>query len=170
MARTLGKKRIMEQATSPIPFPSRCAIRIAGLVIAVVLAGGCAIPRWPVQGPLTSAWGLRLRGLLPEIHRGVDISVPDGTPVAAMKAGTVVQAGAFGDYGLTVVIDHGGHTRTLYAHLSHIDVTAGQHVDGRQLIGRSGHTGNAIGPHLHFEIQRWGHSADPVPLLGGRPH
>ena len=136
---------------------------------AALLFGGCAIPRWPVEGPLTSPFGLRMRGLRPDLHHGVDIHVPEGTPVRAMKGGTVVAAGPRGGYGLAVVLDHGGGLVTLYAHLSHVGVRAGERVEGRAVLGRSGSTGDATGPHLHFEVLRGGRPADPVPLLGGEP-
>lgn len=148
----------------------RCRALTAFLAIAPLIAtAACSIPRWPVRGPITSAYGLRMRGLRPEIHRGVDVYVPEGTPVMTMKAGEVVYAGSWGSYGLTVVIGHGGSLRTLYAHLSAIEVTTGTRVEDRQVIGRSGRTGNATGPHLHFEILRGGWAEDPVPLLGGSP-
>jgi len=129
----------------------------------------CSIPRWPVRGPMTSPYGLRFHGWRPEIHRGVDVYVPEGTPVMAMKDGDVVFAGTWGSYGLAIVIQHGGGVRSLYAHLSAVGVAAGDHVRGRQVIGRSGSTGNATGPHLHFEILRHGWAVDPVPLLGAMP-
>jgi murein DD-endopeptidase MepM/ murein hydrolase activator NlpD len=148
-------------------------IREAGvsflLGILCLLTTSCSVPRWPVEGPLTSPYGVRVRGVLPEIHRGVDIHVSEGTPVTAMKDGEVVFAGAWGSYGLAIVVQHGGGVRSLYAHLSGVDVSAGQRVSGRQVIGRSGSTGNATGPHLHFEVLRNGWAVDPVPLLGRFP-
>ena len=130
---------------------------------------GCAIPRWPVSGPVTSPFGVRFRGILPEVHRGVDIDVPTGTEVRAMAPGRVLFAGTMTGYGNVVWIEHGGDVLTLYAHLSEIWVRAGDGVEGRTVIGRSGATGDATGPHLHFELWRWGRERDPVPLLGGRP-
>lgn len=118
---------------------------------------------------MTSAYGLRFRGLWPEIHEGVDLAVPTGTPIRAMKAGTVRYAGTLGGYGLCVILQHGRNVQSLYAHLSRIDVRVGEQVAHRAVIGLSGSTGNATGPHLHFEIWRWGRSEDPVPLLGGFP-
>lgn len=118
---------------------------------------------------MSSAFGLRFRGLRPEIHRGVDIHVPAGTPVRAMSDGVVAHAGPLGDYGLTVILRHTSRLVTLYGHLSRVDVSLGQHVSGQEIIGAVGQTGNATGPHLHFEILRWGHAVDPVPLLGGPP-
>jgi acyl-homoserine lactone acylase PvdQ len=63
----------------------------------------------------------------------------------------------------------GGEVLSVYAHLSALEVEAGEAVDGRQVIARSGQSGNAASPHLHFEIWRWGREVDPVPLLGGFP-
>lgn len=116
---------------------------------------------------MTSPYGLRMRGWSPDMHEGVDIAAPAGTPVRAMKSGRVEHAGAWGGYGLSVVIAHGTNVRTLYAHLSRIDVQKGQRVDGGQQIGAVGRTGSATGNHLHFEVWRWGRAEDPVPLLGG---
>ena len=118
---------------------------------------------------MTSAYGLRFRGVLPEIHRGVDLAVPVGTPIRAMKAGRVRLAGVLGGFGNVVILDHGGRLETVYAHLSRIDVRAGEEVGHEQIIGLSGRSGNATGPHLHFEIRRRGNAEDPVPLLGRHP-
>lgn len=118
---------------------------------------------------MTSPFGLRLRGWSPDLHHGVDIAAPEGTAVRAMKSGRVEVAGTRGGYGQTVVISHGGSMWTLYAHLSRIDVRPGDRVSGGQVIGAVGRTGNATGPHLHFEVVRWGRPEDPVPLLGGFP-
>lgn len=133
------------------------------------VAGGCSLPYWPVEGRLTSPYGLRFNGVSPDIHPGVDIAAPEGTPVRAMKPGTVVFAGTMSGYGLTVIVEHGTGLRTLYAHLSALDVQAGQILRGRDVIGRVGRTGNATGSHLHFEVRQRGHAVDPVPLLGRRP-
>jgi murein DD-endopeptidase MepM/ murein hydrolase activator NlpD len=122
-----------------------------------------------VDGPLTSGYGLRFRGLTPSIHHGVDVRVPEGTPILVMKAGRVTHAGPLGAYGLAVIVDHGGGLTTLYGHLSRVDVERGQNVDDRAALGLSGQTGNATGPHLHFEVRRHGRTMDPVPLLGGPP-
>lgn len=139
------------------------------IALLLVSLGGCTIPRWPVEAPLSSPFGLRLNGWWPDLHRGVDLPVPTGTPVHAMAPGRVLRAGSAGSYGLLVEIDHGGGTITRYAHLSELKVRAGQELRGRDLIGLSGATGNARGAHLHFEIWRGGRPEDPVLLLGGMP-
>lgn len=145
---------------------SRGAVLLSALAIFLV---GCSLPRWPVEGPLVSPFGLRFRGILPEIHRGVDIRVPDGTEVHAMARGTVRFAGTMAGYGLVVWIDHRGDVMSVYGHLSRILVRSGEPVDGGQVVGLSGHSGNAAGAHLHFEVWRHGREVDPVPLLGGFP-
>jgi murein DD-endopeptidase MepM/ murein hydrolase activator NlpD len=130
---------------------------------------GCSVPHWPVEGVVTSPYGLRLRGWRPDIHEGIDVAADAGTPVRAMKDGRVERAGEWGDYGLTVLMTHGSNVRSLYAHLSRIDVKAGDQVSGGATIGAVGQTGSATGPHLHFEVWRWDRAEDPQPLLGGPP-
>lgn len=146
-------------------------VAVGGILTLVLLAGlsGCAIPRWPVEGPMTSPFGIRWRGILPSIHRGVDIRVPTGTPVRAMAPGSVRFAGTMSGFGQVVWLDHGETVMSVYAHLSEIRVEPGQVLDGRPIIGLSGRSGNAEAPLLHFEIWRWGREVDPVPLLGGPP-
>ena len=102
------------------------------------------------------------------MHQGVDIFVPIGTPVKAMRQGRVAFAGVQSGYGNVIILEHGS-TRTVYAHLSELNVRRGEPVKGGQVIGLSGASGNASGPHLHFEILRNGRSEDPVLLLGGPP-
>ena len=147
------------QALSWLFFGALCGLTLAG----------CSLPRWPVQAVVTSPYGVRLDGWLPEIHRGVDLGVPSGTEVRAMRAGTVDFAGVMSGYGNVIVLRHGGDMRTLYAHLSELRVRQGDRVEGRQVIALSGASGNVTGPHLHFEVLRGGHAEDPVPLLGGFP-
>ena len=144
----------------------RAVLLLAGLLVAT----GCSVPRWPVEGSLTSPFGLRRQGLLDfGVHRGVDIAVPAGTPVRAMAPGVVSYAGTMSGYGRVVIIDHGQGVRTVYAHLSEIHVRAGDDVPGRPVIGLSGSSGRTTGEHLHFEVVRRGRAEDPVPLLGGFP-
>jgi murein DD-endopeptidase MepM/ murein hydrolase activator NlpD len=144
-------------------------MRAAALVALMLTAGACSVPRWPVEGTTTSTYGLRMRGMLPRMHHGYDIAAPEGTPVRTMHRGVVEFAGAMGGYGNVIIIRHGRSVQTLYAHLARIDVAAGDRLQDRQQIGTVGRTGNATGPHLHFEILRWGRSDDPEMLLGGRP-
>lgn len=139
------------------------------LVVSLLVCSACSIPRWPIAGVVTSPYGLRMRGWSPDMHEGIDVSAPEGTPVHAMKSGRVEHAGSWSGYGLSVLISHGSNVRTLYAHLSRIDVSEGDDVGGGDVIGAVGSTGSATGAHLHFEVWRWGRAEDPVPLLGGFP-
>lgn len=150
--------------------PSAAVRRLRALVaFLAIVPAACAIPRWPAEGPVTSAFGLRWRSTLPEIHRGIDIGVPTGTEVRAMAGGTVRYSGVQGDFGNVVWLDHGGAVLSVYAHLSELRVRTGAAVSPGQVIALSGASGNAQGAHLHFEIWRWGREVDPAPLLGGLP-
>lgn len=141
-----------------------------GLWVALVVgASGCALPTWPVHAPLTSGFGLRFDGVRPDLHRGVDLSVPVGTPIVAMASGTVRFAGTMRGFGNVVFIDHRAGLMSVYAHLSRIEVRAGESVRTAQQIGLSGATGDVTAPHLHFEVWRYGRQVDPIAILGGRP-
>lgn len=145
------------------------AVRSAAGALVVLIATGCALPRWPVEGPMTSPYGLRFLGWRPDIHEGVDISAPEGTDVLAMSEGRVSYAGSMAGYGNVVFVRHNTGIVSVYAHLSSIAVRADQLVDHRQVIGRVGRSGDATGPHLHFEVWMDGRSVDPVLMLGGVP-
>ena len=147
-------------------FPS---MRLLAPLLFALAATACSLPHWPVAAPLSSPYGLRFLGWRPDIHEGVDIPVPVGTAITAVKPGNVAFAGEQRGYGLVVVLQHGSSVRTIYAHLSRINVRSGEHVAARQVIGLSGRSGNATGAHLHFEIRRWGRAEDPVSLLGEPP-
>lgn len=131
------------------------ASRSAGAVPTARVSG--AGMRWPVNGTVTSEYGSRWGRL----HAGIDIGAPNGTPIRAAKAGTVILAGSHGGYGLAVVIDHGGGLTTLYAHQSRLGSSSGQEVEAGELIGYVGSTGNSTGNHLHFETRVDGSPQNP---------
>jgi murein DD-endopeptidase MepM/ murein hydrolase activator NlpD len=122
---------------------------------------------WPVEGRLMSYFGRRSDPFSGEgaFHAGIDISVPTGTPVQATADGTVIAAEWAGQYGRMVVIDHGGGVHTQYAHMSHLDVLAGQWVHRGAIIGRSGSSGRATGAHVHYEVRRGGTPVNPSQFL-----
>ncbi|MET8118874.1 M23 family metallopeptidase [Micromonospora sp. NPDC005189] len=126
-------------------------------------------PAWvdPMPGAaVTSCYGQRWGTL----HAGIDLALPSGTPIRAAAAGTVTQAGDASDgYGNSVFIDHGNGYLTHYAHQSRIAVTVGQKVKVGQVIGYEGATGDATGPHLHFEVHQgmW-NQVDPAPFMRAR--
>ncbi len=140
-------------------------VSAAGLSLVLALTvSGCALPTWPVEAPMTSAFGLRFPGLVPRA-----LAVDEGTPVRAMADAHVRFAGSMSGYGDVVWLDHGGAVLSVYAHLSEIRVTVGMMVRRGSVLGLSGATGDVTGPHLHFEVWRWGRPVDPVPLLGRKP-
>ncbi|MEU3449207.1 transglycosylase family protein [Streptomyces thermolilacinus] len=101
-------------------------------------------------------------------HTGVDFPVPTGTSVKAVASGRVVSAGWAGAYGYQIVLRHDDGKYSQYAHLSALNVRAGQTVGSGQRIARSGSTGNSTGPHLHFEVRTgpgYGSDIDPLAYL-----
>lgn len=120
---------------------------------------------WPVSGVITSGFGWREHSIFGRqiFHSGIDIGVDEGTPVHAADSGTVVYSGWMDGYGYAVVIDHGNGISTLCAHNSDLAVSEGQSVSKGTVIAYAGSTGNATGPHVHFEVRVNG---DPVNPLG----
>ena len=116
---------------------------------------------WPVNGAVVSGFGMRWG----QLHAGVDIAVPAGTPIGAAASGTVVLAAYTGGYGNYTCIDHGGGISTCYAHQSSYAVSSGQSVDQGQVIGSVGCTGHCFGDHLHFEVRVNGSPVDPMGYL-----
>ncbi|MDQ0792673.1 LysM peptidoglycan-binding domain-containing M23 family metallopeptidase [Streptomyces sp. B1I3] len=101
-------------------------------------------------------------------HTGSDFQAASGTSVRSIGPGTVVSAGWSGAYGNEIVIQHSDGMYSQYAHLSSLEVSAGQTVTGGQEIGLSGSTGNSTGPHLHFEVRTgpsYGSDVDPIAYL-----
>jgi murein DD-endopeptidase MepM/ murein hydrolase activator NlpD len=121
---------------------------------------------WPVVGPLNSPFGPRRS----RFHAGIDIGARHADPVVAAEEGRVLYARATGGpLGKTVLLEHAGGLRTLYAHLSKIVAKEGAFVRQGDRIGAVGRTGRATGPHLHFEIHRHGAAVAPQTLLPGAP-
>lgn len=151
--------------------PERLQARLAAARTAPAAAGVPAGLRWPVAGRVTSGFGLRTHPVtgVRQLHAGVDVAAPSGTPVVAAAAGTVTFAGERGGYGLLVVVDHGGGLETRYAHASAVEVRAGQQVEPGQLVARVGATGTATGPHLHVEVRLGGVPRDPLGVLPTGP-
>jgi len=117
---------------------------------------------WPLATvSVTSRYGRR-RG---RPHEGIDLRARPGTPILAAEAGKVIHSGWLGDYGRVVIVKHAGHYRTVYAHASKLHVRRGDFVDRGQRIAEVGSTGNATGPHLHFEIRRGEKPVDPMLYL-----
>ena len=127
-----------------------------------------ALPsRWPVRGAVNSEFGTRhspwTSGM--EFHSGIDIRASQATPVYAPASGTVALSGPHQEYGTTIILDHGQDIRSLYGHLSRLNVQPGQRVERGGLIGWTGNTGRSSGPHLHYEILVRGQAVNPRAYL-----
>jgi murein DD-endopeptidase MepM/ murein hydrolase activator NlpD len=132
---------------------------------------------------ISSAWGPRMRTQVVRVrvrasrrdrriirrflgtHKGVDLSAPMGTDIFAAMDGEVVASGRQKQYGNFVAIDHGNGVVTLYAHCNRNFVEAGDIVRRGQKIAEVGRTGNATGPHLHFELRLDGIPQNPLPKM-----
>jgi murein DD-endopeptidase MepM/ murein hydrolase activator NlpD len=127
-----------------------------------------ALPRrWPVRGGVNSEFGSRQSPWTGEreFHNGLDIRAERNTPVYAPSTATVVHAGPAQDYGTAIVLDHGQDIRSLYGHLSKVNVQNGQRVERGTVIGYTGNSGRSSGPHLHYEIHVKGQAVNPRAYL-----
>ena len=119
----------------------------------------------PVQtGYLGSGFGYRedpFNGNT-RFHYGQDIAVNSGTKVYAPADGKIKYAANQGGYGKVVKIDHSNGYRTIFAHLSKINVKAGMKVKRGDLIALSGNSGRTVGPHLHYEVHHYGAPQNPL--------
>jgi lipoprotein NlpD len=116
---------------------------------------------WPAPGVLISGFGARER----DQHEGIDLACPEGTPVRAAEDGVVLFVGEQRGYGNLVLLAHDQDLVTVYAHNSENLVEKGERVARGAQIARVGHTGNATGPHLHFEVRVGAHPRDPLGFL-----
>jgi murein DD-endopeptidase MepM/ murein hydrolase activator NlpD len=117
---------------------------------------------WPLRGRLSSRFGWR-RG---QAHQGIDIPARRGTPIRAAESGRVIHSGGgLGDYGQVVIVKHAGPYKTVYAHNRKNRVRKGEFVEKGEVIAEVGATGNASGPHLHFEVRRGARPLDPLLYL-----
>jgi murein DD-endopeptidase MepM/ murein hydrolase activator NlpD len=151
-----GKIAAQLAATGSVPLP------------AGPIQGGSGGLIWPVDGPVVSPFGGRDIGAGYEYHPGIDIAVPEGTPIRVAASGSVIfteSEASSGGYGNYTCIDHGAGLSTCYAHQSSFAVAAGQSVGQGDVIGYTGCTGYCLGPHLHFEVRINGEVTDPMGYL-----
>ncbi len=161
-------------------------IRVAVAITAVIAAGLCGGTALAAQSVATSATGIAFVKPLAHSwisqgfgctsfvfeavdlacpghhwHSGIDLAAGRGTPVMATLPGVATVVLSATGYGLHVIVDHGGGLSSLYGHLDTVTVVTGDYVGAGAVIGTVGATGNATGPHLHFEIRRDGVAEDP---------
>jgi murein DD-endopeptidase MepM/ murein hydrolase activator NlpD len=127
--------------------------------------GGLPSFRWPVHGRIIAGFGPKPNGLQ---NDGIDVAVPEGTPIKAADDGVVAYAGnELKGYGNLVLIRHSDGYVTAYAHASEILVKRGEKVKRGQVIAKAGDTGNVKTPELHFEIRKGATPVDPSRFLSG---
>jgi murein DD-endopeptidase MepM/ murein hydrolase activator NlpD len=118
--------------------------------------------RWPARGRVIAGFGANGG------NEGINIAVPEGTPVKAAEAGTVTYAGSeVKGYGNLVLVKHENGYVSAYAHNGSLNVKRGEQVKRGQVIATSGQTGNVTSPQLHFEIRKGAQPVDPMKHLGG---
>ncbi|MBW2707229.1 MAG: M23 family metallopeptidase [Deltaproteobacteria bacterium] len=121
----------------------------------------------PMSSEITSPFGNRrlFNKQLKSYHNGVDFRAPVGTPVFAANSGVVKIAENLFYSGNVVIVDHGNLIFTIYAHLSKIEVTAGQKIEKGQQLGLTGATGRVSGPHLHWGVKVNGTAVNPIQFM-----
>jgi murein DD-endopeptidase MepM/ murein hydrolase activator NlpD len=121
--------------------------------------------RWPVRGRVISGFGVKANGAR---NDGINIEVPEGTPIKAAEGGTVIYAGnELKGYGNLVLVKHPNGMVSAYAHASEILVKRDDVIMRGQTLGKVGATGNVERPQLHFEIRQGNKPVDPIPFLSG---
>lgn len=122
----------------------------------------------PVNGRLSSPFGLRrfFNGEERNPHSGLDLAVPQGTPIKAPADGEIILIGDYFFNGKTLFIDHGQGLISMFCHLSAIDVKLGQQVKRGEVVAKVGATGRATGPHLHWNVSLNDARVDPAIFIG----
>jgi murein DD-endopeptidase MepM/ murein hydrolase activator NlpD len=152
------------EGSGVVRFSSRRPSIYSSIAAATGPVAGTAPNGLPIGGRLTSTFGHRINPVSgrAQTHAGVDLAAATGSAVATTGDGVVRFAGAAGNYGLLVVVDHGGGMESRYAHLSRIGVAPGQRVTRGQVVGLVGSTGRSTGPHLHYEVRSGGQALNPL--------
>jgi murein DD-endopeptidase MepM/ murein hydrolase activator NlpD len=128
-------------------------------------AGSLPTFRWPARGRVIAGFGPSPNGLQ---NDGINVAVPEGTPIKAAEDGVVAYAGnELKGYGNLVLVRHSNGFVTAYAHASEILVKRGDTVKRGEVIAKSGQTGNVTSPQLHFEIRKGSTPVDPSQYLNG---
>jgi murein DD-endopeptidase MepM/ murein hydrolase activator NlpD len=121
--------------------------------------------RWPVRGKVIAGYGAKTNG---KSNDGINLAVPEGTPVKAAEDGVVAYAGnELKGYGNLVLVRHANGYVTAYAHASELLVKRGDNIKRGQVIAKSGQSGEVASPQLHFEIRKGSTPVDPLQFLNG---
>ena len=121
--------------------------------------------RWPVRGKVVTSYGAKTNG---KSNDGINLAVPEGTPVKAAEDGVVAYSGnELKGYGNLVLVRHSNGYVTAYAHASELLVKRGDPIKRGQVIAKSGQSGEVASPQLHFEIRKGSSPVDPLQFLNG---
>jgi murein DD-endopeptidase MepM/ murein hydrolase activator NlpD len=121
--------------------------------------------RWPVRGKVIASYGAKTNG---KVNDGINLAVPEGTPVKAAEDGVVAYAGnELKGYGNLILVRHANGYVTAYAHASQLLVKRGDTIKRGQVIAKSGQTGEVASPQLHFEIRKGSTPVNPLQFLNG---
>jgi murein DD-endopeptidase MepM/ murein hydrolase activator NlpD len=150
----------LAQATAPLETPS-----VETPVKAGEATGALPTFRWPVRGKVITSYGAKTNG---KANDGINLAVPEGTPVKAAEDGVVAYSGnELKGYGNLVLVRHANGYVTAYAHASELLVKRGETIKRGQIIAKSGQSGEVGSPQLHFEIRKGSTPVDPLQFLNG---
>jgi murein DD-endopeptidase MepM/ murein hydrolase activator NlpD len=150
--------RVLTPAADPAPEPQATGNTGSS-------ASGAPSFRWPVKGRVIQGFGPKGNG---QQNDGINVAVPEGTPIKAAEEGVVAYAGnELKGYGNLVLVRHSNGFVTAYAHASELSVKKGETIKRGQVIGKAGATGNVSSPQLHFEVRKGATPVDPTQYLTG---
>ena len=155
------KARLAQATTTP-----EAAAAVTETPVKTAEATG-ALPtfRWPVRGRVVTGYGAKTNG---KSNDGINVAVPEGTPVKAAEDGVVAYSGnELKGYGNLILVRHSNGYVTAYAHASELLVKRGETIKRGQIIAKSGQSGEVGSPQLHFEIRKGSSPVDPLQFLNG---
>ena len=153
------KARLAQASTTPTELSTETPVK------ATEATGALPTFRWPVRGKVITSYGAKPNG---KANDGINLSVPEGTPVRAAEDGVVDYSGnEQKSYGNLILIRHSNGYVTAYAHASEVLVRRGDAIKRGQIIAKSGQSGDVGSPQLHFEIRKGSLPVDPLQFLNG---
>ncbi len=169
-ARAEGRALELEVLAARLPPSSATAINAASTALTLGTAYGLS---WPVAPGtrVSSPFGWRNHPTLGrgQFHTGVDLAVPEGTPVKVVADGVVRRSSEDAVNGRVVIVEHGRGVSTAYCHNSLLQVITGQKVSAGDVIAYSGTTGRSTGPHVHYQLELGHKPMDPFAFRGSKP-
>jgi murein DD-endopeptidase MepM/ murein hydrolase activator NlpD len=153
------KARLAQATTTPQELAAETPVK------ANEATGALPTFRWPVRGKVITSYGAKTNG---KANDGINLAVPEGTPVKAAEDGVVAYSGnELKGYGNLVLVRHSNGYVTAYAHASELLVKRGDPIKRGQIIAKSGQSGEVGSPQLHFEIRKGSSPVDPLQFLNG---